>query len=92
MGTKKKTTDLPATYNVAGAAAAIGRSPSTLIGAISRGELTTVDGPAGADGKATRVVEAEALRAYRDRLAARAETFTDDVSQAEAKRLRALEL
>lgn len=90
MSEPKRAAQASPTYNISGAASALGRASSTILSAIARGDLTSTDGPIGADGERSTVIRAQALASYRDLLASRLELNKDAESKAEAKRLRAL--
>lgn len=61
--TKKPT---PTFYNISGAAWRIGRSPSTILQALGRGDLIAAHTTIGSSGKRFVIIDALELASYRD--------------------------
>jgi hypothetical protein len=92
MAKQRITTGSEAIYNVAGAAAILKRASSTVAAAIESGELVADVDYRSAAGKTKRMISAVSLRAYRDLLATRLETYTAPGARSEAARLRSIDI
>lgn len=77
-------------FNLNGAADLLGKAPSSIANAIEAGDLEVVDRYRGAGDTEGWLIRPGDLRAYRDRLVARLETYSDDESQRDAARLKAI--
>lgn len=79
-------------FNLNGAADLLGKSPSSIANAIETGDLEVLDKYRGARDSEGWLIRPEELRAYRDRLVARLETYSDEESRKDAARLKAIRI